>query len=157
VGAGAGVGGRRVSQREVAARLEIPSSGGQAPRSGQTNRLLETPLDAEVFGHDAVGARQRIRDAARSSSPANRGFEAWGEILGDAMVAATLIDPALAHRRSARPNRSARHPPQAPRDTHQRCCGQTATEARDPGARQPVEARSVHDLDALLKPPAAAT
>jgi hypothetical protein len=36
-------------------------------------------------------------NAARSSSHSNRGFEQWGEILGDAMVAAALIDR-LVHR-----------------------------------------------------------
>jgi DNA replication protein DnaC len=50
----------------------------------------------------------------------NRGFEAWGEILGDAMVAAALIDRLVRHAMVTLKGRSYRLRERAARPTGQR-------------------------------------
>lgn len=83
---------------------EIPSAGGcAATKASQraercsTDRALRSPsawsvLAADVLGVPCPGGHQGLQHRDSIIVTSNRGFDAWGEILGDAMVAAALID-----------------------------------------------------------------
>jgi len=64
--------------------LPVVDEIGYLPLEGQAANLLF-----------ALVARRYEQGSIIVTS--NRGFEAWGEILGDAMVAAALIDPLVHH------------------------------------------------------------
>ena len=93
MGAGAGDGGRRV----LAAR----DRGASRINRRTVRRLIEAVALVEL---DEAYAEWRDRVAlprrhatGRHIVASNRGFEAWGEILCDAMVAAALIDRLIHH------------------------------------------------------------
>jgi hypothetical protein len=69
---------------------------GPVQTSGVDPELLYLPLERQAANLlFALVARRYERGSIIVTS--NRGFEAWGEILGDAMVAAALIDRLIHH------------------------------------------------------------
>ena len=91
--------------RKRMAVLRPPGGEGPAQRTGCLCRLARADRPAQT-ARVAAGRLRRGRPAL-VAGPAdergsiivtsNRGFEAWGEILGDAMVAAALIDRLIHH------------------------------------------------------------
>ena len=78
----------------------IPASSGQTIRY-RLNRAGDRDLNCAL--HTIVPTRLQHDPATRAYErgsiivTSDRGFEAWGEILGDAMVAAVLIDRLVHH------------------------------------------------------------
>jgi IstB-like ATP binding protein len=88
----AGCGGTRTSGSEGGGGETNPRKRDTAPR----RRPLHLPLERQAANLLFVlVARRYERGSIIVTS--NRGFEAWGEILGDAMVAAALIDRLIHH------------------------------------------------------------
>ena len=105
----------RPARPGTASRSRPPSNGSTASRHAQHRNALDDELKRlerySLLVVDEIGYLPLERQAAnllfalvarryeRGSIivTSNRGFEAWGEILGDAMVAAALIDRLVHH------------------------------------------------------------
>ena len=84
------------SKPSTATRSTTNSDASSATGCSSSTRSATCPLERQAANLlFALVARRYERGSIIVTS--NRGFEAWGEILGDAMVAAALIDRLVHH------------------------------------------------------------
>ena len=74
-----------------------PTLASQLEIYGATASSSATARAAAAQSNDFSGLAQQARQAAETVLTSNKGFEQWGEVLGDDVMAAALIDRVLHH------------------------------------------------------------